>query len=271
MSERKVTEFRERALVAVTPPDPDQLLERGRALRRRRRLAPVVAVAVAAAVAFGLFTVRGYDRSQPPPATQVTQSSNAKPPLLGAIGVMGGQTYGVDTLYPDNRADFLVDLVGDGNWKAWSGGAWMTSPQGTVSWGVGTYAGTIIDRCRPGQHAKTRAGAITQLSHIDGTVTKAAQPARKLGMTGTHIQVRVPVDHLDCPSGVEPGVEPSGHNLMAIWDGGSTAPTVTVDVWLLGDGKDMIILTRGVRGTPPAEMLESLDKTVDTLRPAHTP
>jgi hypothetical protein len=267
MSEQKVTEFRERALVAVTPPDPDQLLERGRVLRRRRQLAPVVAVAATAAVAFGLLTVRGNDQSEPSPATEVTQSPDSKPPLLGGIGVMGGQTYGVDTLRPDNRADFLVDLVGDGNWKAWSGGAYMTSPQGTVSWGLDTYAGTIIDRCRPGQHAKTRAGAITQLSQIDGTVTQAAQPARRLGMTGTHIQVRVPVDHLDCP----PGVEPSGSNLMSIWDGGSTAPTVTVDVWLLGDGKDMIILTRGARGTPPAEMLESLDKTVDTLRPAHTP
>jgi hypothetical protein len=266
MSEQKVTEFRERALVAVTPPDPDQLLQRGRVLRRRRRLAPVVAVAATAAVAFGLFTVRGDDQSEPSPATQVTQSPNSKPPLLGGIGVMGGQTYGVNTLRPDDRADFIVDLVGDGNWKAWSGGAYMTSPQSTVSWGIDNYAGTVIDRCRPDEHAKTRAGAITQLSQIEGTVTQAARPAAKLGMTGTYLQVLVPVD-LDCPS----GVEPSGANLMAIWDGGSTAPTVTVDVWLLGDDEDMVILTRGVRGTPPTEMLKDLDKTLDTLRPAPTP
>jgi hypothetical protein len=264
MSDQKITEFRERALVAITPPDPDQLLQRGRELRRRRQLGPVVAVAATAAAAFALFTGHGDDQSDPPPTTRVAQSPNSGPPLLGE-GWRQPQTYGIDTLRPDTRADVLVDLIGE-NWQAWSGGAYMTDPEGTVSWGLDTYEGTIVDRCRPDRHAKTRAGAITQLSQIAGTVTQAARPARKLGMTGTHIQVRVPVD-VHCP----PGVEGSGHNLMSIWDGGSTAPTVTVDVWLLGHAPYMVVLTRGVRGTPPVEMLEKLDRTLDTLRPAPSP
>src|SRR3954452_11839671 len=262
MSDQKITEFRERALVAVTAPDPDQLLQRGRALRRRRRLAPVVAVAAMAAVAFGLFDVRGDDQSAPAPATQ---SPSSFPPLLGTTLIAEPRTYGLDTL-GNPRAELLVDLVGV-SWQAWSNGAFMTSLQGTVDWGVDDYAGTVIDRCRPDRHAKTRAGAITQLSEIAGTVTQGARPARRLGRSGTHMQVRVPVDNLHCP----PGVEGAGANLMSIWDGGSAAPTVTVDVWLLGDGKDMIILTRGVRGTPGAEMLEDLDNTLDTIRPAPAP
>jgi hypothetical protein len=264
MSDQKVTEFRERARGAVAPPDPDLLLQRGRALRRRRRLGPVVAVAAATAVTFALFTGRGDDQSNSLPATQVTQFPKSGPPLLSE-GWRRPQTYGIDTLRPDTRADVLVDLVGE-NWQAWSGGAYMTDANGTVSWGLDTYAGTIVDRCRPDRHAKTRAGAISQLSQIAGTVTRSARPARKLGMTGMHLQVRVPVD-VHCPA----GVEGSGHNLMSVWDGGSTAPTVTVDVWLLGDGPYMVVLTRGVRGTPPADMLAELDKTIDTLRPAPTP
>src|SRR3954463_5377014 len=198
MSDQKITEFRERALVAVTTPDPDQLLQRGRALRRRRRLAPVVAVAAAVAVTFGLFNVRGDDESAPAPATQ---SPSSAPPLLGSTLLTEPQTYGVDTL-GNTRADLLVDLVGV-SWQAWSGGAFMPRLEGTVDWGVDAYARTVIDRCRPDRHAKTRAGAITQLSEIAGTVTRAARPARKLGRAGTYMQVRVPVDNLHCPPGVE--------------------------------------------------------------------
>src|SRR3954452_20986386 len=142
MSDQKITEFRERALVAVTAPDPDQLLQRGRALRRRRRLAPVVAVAAmaaVAAVAFGLFDVRGDDQSAPAP---VTQSPTSRPPLLGATLLDEPRTYGLDTLGPDKRAELLVDLVGV-SWQAWNNGAFMPSPDGTVDWGVDAYARTI--------------------------------------------------------------------------------------------------------------------------------
>ena len=40
----------------------------------------------------------------------------------------------------------------------------------------------------------------------------------------------------------------------------------TENVWLLEHGDRLLILTRGVRGDPPAEMLDSLDRTFDTLR-----
>src|SRR3954449_7825676 len=172
MSDQKITEFRERALLAVTTPDPDQLLQRGRALRRRRRLAPVVALAAMAAVPFGLVNARGDAQSAPAPATQ---SPGSFPPLLGTTLIAEPRTYGLDTL-GNPRAELLVDLVGV-SWQAWSNGAFMTSLQGTVDWGVDDYAGTIIDRCRPDRHAKTRAGAITQLSRSAGPGNHARQAA----------------------------------------------------------------------------------------------
>lgn len=266
MSDQKITEFRERAEVGVPLPDPNLLLERGRALRRRRQLVPVVAVAAGAVLVFAVFSMRGGDaRTDPlPPADQVTESPDSGPPLLAGDGLKEPQTYGMDRL-GDSHVDLLVDLTGE-KWRAWNGGAWMTSPQGTVSWGLDTYVGTTIDPCRPGQHATTRAGAISHLSRIPGSVTQAPRPASRLGMTGAHMQVRIPVNP-DCPS----GVAGADHNLMAIWDTRSTPPTAIVDVWLLGEGEDMLILTRGVRGTPPAEMLANLDRTLETLRPASTP
>ena len=59
MSDQKISEFRERAQVAaaVAAPDPDLLLQRGAALRRRR-LAPVVALAACAAIGIGFLAAR---------------------------------------------------------------------------------------------------------------------------------------------------------------------------------------------------------------------
>ena len=85
-----------------------------------------------------------------------------------------------------------------------------------------------------------------------------------LGLTGTHLQLSIPVD-VTCRAG-----EYGGGYLMSIWDG-PTDPRVTVDVWLLQDGDRLLILTRGVRGNPPAEMLDSLNRTLDTLRLVATP
>jgi hypothetical protein len=126
MSDQKITEFWERALDAVTPADPDQLLQRGRALRRRRQLGSVVAVAATAAAAFGLSTGRGDDQSEPLPATRVTQSPTSGPPLLGN-GLTESHTYGIDTLRPDSRADLLVDRVG-GSRDGWTGAWWAGRP-----------------------------------------------------------------------------------------------------------------------------------------------
>jgi hypothetical protein len=62
-----------------------------------------------------------------------------------------------------------------------------------------------------------------------------------------------------------PNGDASGGTLMASWDG-SADPTVTVDVWLLEDGDQLLILTRGVRGNPTQDTLANLDLTLDTLR-----
>jgi hypothetical protein len=38
-----------------------------------------------------------------------------------------------------------------------------------------------------------------------------------------------------------------------------------VDVWVLGRGKEMVILTRSVRGEPSPETIASLDNALATL------
>ena len=65
---------------------------------------------------------------------------------------------------------------------------------------------------RAGQaRATSRRGAITQLSSIPGTVTRAARPATKVGLTGSYLQLSIPV-RVNCSSG------PAAlANLMAIW------------------------------------------------------
>ena len=108
-------------------------------------------------------------------------------------------------------------------------------------------------------------GAITQLSHMEGTVTRAARPANKLGLTGAYLQLSVPVRAAHCPNG-----DATNGTLMVNWPG-STDPTVTVDVWLLEDGDRLLILTRGVRGNPSPATLENLDLTLDSLQYAPTP
>ena len=90
-------------------------------------------------------------------------------------------------------------------------------------------------------------------------MTVAPRSSTKMGLMGTYLQLSVPMD-VKCPNG-----DASGGTLMASWDG-STDPTVTVDVWLLEDGDQLLILTRGVRGNPTQDTLANLDLTLDTLR-----
>ena len=95
-------------------------------------------------------------------------------------------------------------------------------------------------------------------------MTKTARPASALGLTGPYLQLSVPVD-VECKSGT-----PGEGYLMAVYDG-PPDPRVTVGVWLLEDGDRLLILTRGVRGDPPAEMLDNLDRTFDSLRLVEAP
>lgn len=263
MSEQKILEFRERAERLVTPADPGLLLRRGRALRRRRQVAPVLALAVCGAIGIGIASnaADGRDTAsniQPAAPTPVTG-----PPSIDSFSNhMPPGTYTLDQAPQDGRADLTVELVGE-NWIGWSGGAQMHDLQGGVSWGIQEYDETVIDPCID-RHATNLAGAIRQLSEIPGRVTKAARPDSALGLTATHLQLSIPVD-VTCRAG-----EYGGGYLMAIWPG-PPDPRVTVDVWLLEDGDRLLILTRGVRGNPPAEMLDSLNRTLDTLRLVATP
>ena len=86
MSDQKIREFRERAQTAVTAPDPDLLLYRGRALRRRRQLAPIVAVAACAAIGIGFLASGGGDArtdQQPIDQPTVTETPDPHPPFMG--------------------------------------------------------------------------------------------------------------------------------------------------------------------------------------------
>ena len=80
-----------------------------------------------------------------------------------------------------------------------------------------------------------------------------ARPETVLGVTGTHMQVEIPVQHT-CHN----GNEATGAALMAVWKGPQD-PTVTVDVWILDDGGRLLLLTKAVRGNPSPAQLEALE------------
>ena len=149
MSEQKILEFRERAERLVTPADPGLLLRRGHALRRRRQLAPVLALAVCGAIGIGIATYAAEGRDaasniQPAAPTPVTG-----PPSIDSFSNhMPPGTYTLDQVPPVGRADLTVELVGE-NWIGWTGGAQKHDLQGGVSWGIQEYDNTTIDLSRP--------------------------------------------------------------------------------------------------------------------------
>jgi hypothetical protein len=259
MSDQKVAEFLELAEQSVVPANPDLLLQRGRSLRRRRQLAPVVAVAAAAVLGIGFMVMGGDSNSDRQPSQNPTDT--VSPRALGEDASSPGEYVMTDVDW-DGTYDISVQLSGEG-WESWDSGSHQSTSLGAVSWGSARYADTIIQRCNELRRATTMRGAIRQLTHIQGTVTQAPTTTTRLGLTGTHLQLEIPVD-VECPGGIEPTMA----NLMALY-AGPTDPTVTVDVWVLEAGDDLVILTKGVRGNPTAEMLQDLDTTFNSL--AYTP
>ena len=258
MSEQKLTEFRERAQSGVAGPDPDLLLQRGRNLRRRRQLVPVAALAACAAIGIALLAPGGGDtRTDVPPARQPSVTETPDPAFLGTgARLRDPGTYGMDQ-DEDGRRDGAVELFGDG-WETWESGGFMNDTTGVVSWGFRKYQDTPIPSCNPVRPATSLSGATSQLTHAQVTVTRAARPTTKLGLTGTYLQLSRP-DDLGCPNGAVAG------GLMTDWPGAGK-PTTTVDVWLLEDGDRLLILTRGVHGHPSPATLENLDRTLRTLQ-----
>ncbi len=256
MSEHKFAEFRERAEHVVTPANPDRLLKRGRALRRRRHLAPVVAVAAIAAVGYGILTAGGDDGARTDDLPPVAPPSTPAPRWLEEDLPVAPGTYDLEIVM-DDVPDATFEVFGDG-WDAFSSGIYKSDTASAVSMGVGLYGDTPIDRCDAGSRAESLAGAVRQLTGLPGTVIAGPSPETVMGVT--HLRLSLPVD-VECPG----GATPTPSNLLAIWDG-STDPTVTVDVWLIEHEDRLLILTKGVRGHPSKATLEELNQTMDSLR-----
>jgi len=263
MSDQKIGEFRERAQAYVAVPDPGLLLQRGRRLRRRRQLVPVAALAACAVIGVGFLAAGARDtRTDEPPTnpSTVTQTPSTAPDILG-VGARTREpgTYALDSIGEDGLPDATVELEGEPweTWETWSGGAVMYDSGGTVSWGFQKYEDTPIEACHPKRHAASRREAVDQLSNVQGTVTKTARPATKLGLSGTYLQLSVPTD-VNCPKA------PASGSLMASWPGPG-GPNTTVDVWLLEDGDRLLILTRAVLGDPSLARLGYLDRALATL------
>ncbi len=130
MSEQKILEFRERAERLVTPADPGLLLRRGHALRRRRQLAPVLALAVCGAIGIGIATnaADGRDAAsniQPAAPTPVTG-----PPSIDSFSTTCHPVPTRSTRCPRSAGPIVtVELIGE-NWIGWSGGAQKHEPPG---------------------------------------------------------------------------------------------------------------------------------------------
>jgi hypothetical protein len=261
MSDQKIAEFRARAELGVTEVDPDLLLRRGTAMRRRRQLVPVGVVAACAAIGFGIFSSLGGDPStgQDPTSERTEVQYLDDPKYLD--GLEAGE-YALHPLTPGDPPFATVEL--DGGWHGASNAAFRSDAGGTVAWGLDLASSIDVDRCHPDgpflPPGLTRPQVVDRVVSVaDTRVTSPARPATALGLRGTYLQVSIPMT-LECPTGT---VE--GYALLATWDGPSPAPRVMVDVWVLGRGKEMVILTRSVRGEPSPETIASLDNALATL------
>lgn len=261
MSDQKIREFRERAELGVTPVDPDQLLRRGTALRRRRQLVPVGVVAACAAIGIGIFSSLGGDASTgQDPTSERTGVQYLDGPKF-SYGLEAGD-YALHPLTSGGPPLATVEL--DGGWYGATNAAFRSDAGGTVSWGLDAASGIYVDRCHPDgpllPPGLTRPQVVHRVaSVVDTQVTSPPRPASALGLKGTHLQVSIPFD-LECPTGTV-----GDSALLAIWDGPSPARRVTVDVWVLGRGADMLVLTRSVRGEPSPETIASLDNALASL------
>ena len=174
MSEQKFAEFRERAAFVVTPADPDTLLKRGRARRRRRQLAPVVAVAAIAALGYGILASGGDDGARTDDLPPVAPPSTSAPRWLEEDLPVAPGVYDLE-IVTDGVPDATFEVFGDG-WDAFSGGVYKSNTVSAVSMGLGHYSDIPIDRCDNDRRAETLAGAIRQLSGLPGTVIAGPSP-----------------------------------------------------------------------------------------------
>ncbi len=271
MSDQKIAEFRARAELGVTEVDPDLLLRRGTAMRRRRQLVPVGVVAACAAIGFGIFSSLGGD----PSTGQDPTSERTEVQYLDDPKYLYGLEAGEYALHPLADSQYRPPLPSggspfatvelDGGWYGGSNAAYRSDAGGTVSWGLDLASEIYVDRCHPDDPrlppGLTRPQVVDGVASVTDTqVTSPPRPASALGLKGTHLQVSIPLD-LECPTGT---VTATGA-LLATWDGPSPAPRATVDVWVLGRGQAMVMLTRSVRGDPSPETIASLDAALGTL------
>jgi len=271
MSDQKITEFRERAELGIRPMDPDRLLERGWALRRRRRLAPVAALAAAMAVGYGVYTsVPDPARSQTPAGQISIPVPELGPRVLGEVSTGDREaiepgTYALAIVGGDDVPDAVLDVVGE-DWRTSSSGAWQASASGAVSWGIAEYMGMNVDRCHPNgaglPSGLSHGQVVDRIADVPGTrVLDAPSPAPFFGtdLPATHLQVSIPVK-IQCETGLE--TDPA---LDAVW-GGRLGPRVTVDVWVLEYDDEVLLATLSARGNPSSDMLDDRTSTLETLR-----
>ncbi len=199
MSEQKFAEFRERAEHVVTPANPDRLLKRGRALRRRRHVAPVVAVAAIAAVGYGILTAGGDDGARTDDLPPVAPPSTPAPRWLEEDLPVAPGVYDLEIVM-DGVPDATFEVFG-GGWDAFSGGVYKADTESAVSMGLGLYSDLPIERCDIDRRAESLPGAVRQLSRLPGTVIAGPSPGTAMGVT--HLRLSLPVD-VECPDGASP-------------------------------------------------------------------
>lgn len=265
MSDQKITEFRERAELGVRQVDPDLLLERGRALRRRRQLAPLAALAALAAVGYGVYASIPARHQTPAGQVMIPEPEVKMLSEQPRRRVLEPGTYPLEFTVSDGVPDAYVELVGEG-WRASSSGALQSTPDAVVSWSLAGYRDVNVNRCAttgaalPG--GLSRAQVAEQIAAVPGTrVLEAPAPATFFGLGGptTHLQISLPMV-IQCETGpVSDGA------LDSMYDG-PRDPRVTIDVWVIEHDDEVLLASMARRGAPPPEMLQELASTVESLR-----
>jgi len=242
----------------VEMPDLAGLVDRGAALRRRRRGA-AVAVAASCLVAVGYLTTLDRDPGAEPPPAIEPENSVADYPGGGHTPDLKEGTYAI-RLGTDRREVTAEVTVPDG-WTGWVGPNRGYRKGGYVSLLVQDVAYVTETPCRVGIEGMAEVGdapadllrALTRIPHHD--LVTAPEPDSRFGVAATHLVLQT-TDRVRCP----------GDLTFGLWSVGESFPIYSLgagtrlELWVLDvDGEAVLVAATSTPATPPRGLRELAD------------